>query len=451
MKTILIQQGTLLTFENGTVQPVSADLLIRNDKITQIGNKIQPPEAAEIIDATGMIVIPGFVDTHRHLWETAFKGVAGNQTLMEYLNVVLGGIAPHFEPDDVYTGNLLGALEAINSGITTVFDWSHIMNSMEHAEAAIQALRDSGIRAKFGYGTPGTSVWEWFYESQLKHPVEAKTIRYRLLPSDNELVTMALAIRGPEYSTMEVTRHDILLGRKLDLQISMHIGGGTFGPRYNGVQKLYEANLLGADLNFAHANTLTENDFNLLARHNCTVSVTPEVELQMGLGLPVTGKAIRNGITCGLGVDVVTATSGNMFDQMKTALQAERAIQNEILYQKGEMPEKLTITDSDILKMATSGGAETLGLSHKTGSLEVGKQADIVLIDTRNISLSPSANPVSSVVLYAKENNVDSVLIAGKIMKRHGKLAFPGVQQLLEKARVSASRILNKQPIEITG
>jgi cytosine/adenosine deaminase-related metal-dependent hydrolase len=209
--------------------------------------------------------------------------------------------------------------------------------------------------------------------------------------------------------------------------------------------------LLGADLNFAHANTLTENDFNLLARHNCTVSVTPEVELQMGLGLPVTGKAIRNGITCGLGVDVVTATSGNMFDQMKTALQAERAIQNEILYQKGEMPEKLTITDSDILKMATSGGAETLGLSHKTGSLEVGKQADIVLIDTRNISLSPSANPVSSVVLYAKENNVDTVLIAGKIMKRHGKLAFPGVQQLLEKARVSASRILNKQPIEITG
>ncbi|MBN1986460.1 MAG: amidohydrolase family protein [Prolixibacteraceae bacterium] len=448
MKTILIQHGTVLTFENGTVQPVSADLLIRNDRITQIGNKIHPPGDAEIIDANGMIVMPGLVDTHRHLWETAFKGIAANQTLMEYLNVVLGGIAPHFEPGDVYTGNLLGALEAINAGITTVFDWSHIMNSMEHAEAAIQALRDSGIRAKFGYGTPGTSVWEWFYESQLKHPLEAKIVRKKLLPSDDELVTMALAIRGPEYSTMEVTRHDILLGRKLDLQISMHIGGGTFGPKYNGVQKLYEADLLGADLNFAHANTLTENDFNLLSGHNCTVSVTPEVELQMGLGLPATGKAIRNGITCGLGVDVVTATSGNMFDQMKTALQAERAIQNEILYQKGEMPEKLTITDSDILKMATSGGAETLGLLHKTGTLETGKQADIILIDTRNISLSPSANPVSSVVLYAKENHVDTVLVAGKILKKHGKLIYPDLQDLLEKARESASRILNKKLVE---
>jgi cytosine/adenosine deaminase-related metal-dependent hydrolase len=319
---------------------------------------------------------------------------------------------------------------------------------MGHTEAAIQALRDSGIRAIFGYGTPGTLVWEWFYESKLKHPLEAKTIRKTLLPSDDELVTMALAIRGPEYSTMEVTKHDIRLGRELGLQISMHIGGGTFGPRYNGVQKLYEAGLLEPDLNFAHANTISENDFRLLADHNCTISVTPEVELQMGLGLPVTGKAIQNGIKCGLGVDVVTATSGNMFDQMKVALQTERAIQNKILYQKGEMPEKLTITDSDILKMATSGGAETLGLSHKTGTLEVGKQADIILIDTHNISLSPSLNPVSSVVLYAKENHVDTVMVAGKILKRHGKLVYPDLQELLEKAKKSASRILNKKVVE---
>jgi cytosine/adenosine deaminase-related metal-dependent hydrolase len=449
MKTILIKQGTVLTSVSGVLTSKIADVLVKNDKIVKIENDIQHPVADKIIDAAGMIVMPGFVDTHRHLWETAFKGIAGNWTLMEYLNGVLGGIAPHFEPEDVYTGNLLGALEAINSGITTIFDWSHIMNSMEHAEAAIQALRDSEIRAKFGYGTPGTSVWEWFYESKLKHPLEAKTIRKKILHSDNDLVTMALAIRGPEYSTMEVTEHDILLGRKLGLQISMHIGGGTFGPKYNGVQKLFEAGLLKPDLNFAHANTISENDFKLLADNNCTVSITPEVELQMGLGLPVTGKAIQNQIICGLGIDVVTATSGNIFDQMKVALQAERAIQNEIHYQKGEMPEKLTITDSDILKMATSGGAETLGLSDRTGSLEVGKQADIILIDTRNISLFPSANPISSVVLYAKENHVNTVMVAGKILKRHGKLVYPHLQDLLEKARESASRILNKKLVEI--
>lgn len=443
MKTILIKQGTVILLENGIFRPVLADVLVKNDKIFKIETEIHHP-ADEIIDATGMIVMPGFVDTHRHLWETAFKGIACNWSLMEYLNGVLGGIAPHFAPDDVYTGNLLGALEAINSGITTIFDWSHIMNSIGHAEAAIQALRDSGIRAKFGYGTPGTSVWEWFYESQLKHPLQAKTIRKEILPSDNELITMALAIRGPEYSTMEVTKHDILMGRELGLQISMHIGGGTFGPKYNGIQKLYEAGLLEPDLNFAHANTVSESDFRLLADHNCTISVTPEVEFQMGLGLPATGKAIQNGIVCGLGVDVVTATSGNIFDQMKVSLQAERAIQNEILYQKGEMPKKLSLSDSDILKMATSGGAETIRLSDRTGSLEVGKQADIILIDTRNISLSPSVNPVSSVVLYAKENHVNAVMVAGEILKRHGKLVYPGLQELLDKARESASRILNK-------
>lgn len=449
MKTILIKQGTVLASLNGDFTPKVADVLVKNGKIVKIENEIQYQGVVEIIDASGMIVMPGFVDTHRHLWETAYKGIAGNWTLMEYLNGVLGGIAPDFEPEDVYTGNLLGALEAINSGITTIFDWSHIMNSMEHAEAAIQALRDSGIRAKFGYGTPGTSVWEWFYESQLKHPIEAKIVRKELLPSDDELVTMALAIRGPEYSTMEVTRHDILLGRELGLQISMHIGAGTFGPKYNGIQKLLEEGLLKPDLNFAHANTIRENDFNILADHNCTISVTPEVELQMGLGLPATGKAIKNGIKCGLGVDVVTATSGNMFDQMKIALQTERAIQNETYYQKGEIPEKLTITDSDILKMATFGGSEIIGLADRTGSLEIGKQADIILIDTRNISIAPFVNPVSSVVLYAKENHVDTVMIAGKIVKRHGRLIYPDLQELMEKAQKSAFRILNKKQVEV--
>jgi cytosine/adenosine deaminase-related metal-dependent hydrolase len=446
MKKLLIKNGTVLLLKEGVLEAVECDILVQNDKIVKIG-LVKDLLADETIDATGMIVMPGLVDTHRHLWESAFKGMASNWSLMEYLNGVLGGIAPHFTPEDVYTGNLLGALEAINSGVTSVFDWSHIMNSMEHTEAAIQALRDSGIRAKFGYGTPGTAVWEWFYESKLKHPQEAKDIRRMLLPSDDELVTMGLAIRGPEYSSMEVSKHDILMGRELGLQVSMHIGGGIFGPKYNGIQKLYEAGLLQADLNFAHANTLSENDLKVLADHNCSISITPEVELQMGLGLPVTGKALQNKISCGLGVDVVTATSGNLFNQMKIALQAERALQNNLLYRKGNMPEKLTLSEADILKMATSTGAETIGLFNRTGSLEAGKQADIILIDSGNISLAPSLDPISSVVQYANESHVDTVIIAGKVQKRKGKLVHPNLQDLLDKAKESSSRILNHAAI----
>ncbi|MBP0904069.1 amidohydrolase family protein [Mariniflexile gromovii] len=441
-KYILIKGGTMVSFNNDQLVQGEFDILIKNDRILEINKCIVPSVECNIIDAHRKIVLPGFVDTHRHLWESPFKGMASNWTLMEYLNNMLGEIAPTLSAEDVYIANLLGAIEAINSGITTVFDWSHIMNTPEHTEAAIKGLKDSKIRAKFGYGTPGTSVWEWFYESQLRHPLKAKDLRKNHFNSSNNLVTMALAIRGPEYSSMEATKHDILLGRELDLQISMHIGGGTFGPKYNGIKKLYAENLLGNDLNFAHANTISKNDFKLLADHGSSISVTPEVELQMGLGLPVTGKALKFGIPVGLGVDVVCATSGSMFDQMKAALQTERAIQNEFLYQKSQMPETLAVKDMEVLKMATIGGAKVLGLDDKIGSLEVGKQADIIIISPNTISTLPFENHVSMLVLYAKDHDVDTVMVAGNILKKDGKLVREDIGGLLKGAHEMKERFV---------
>lgn len=444
----LIKGGTLLSYQKDILICDTLDILVENDRISKIAKNIPCAPDVQEISATGMIVSPGLIDTHRHLWESAFKGTASNWTLMEYLNGMLGDIAPKMGPLDVYLGNLLGALEAMNSGITTIFDWSHIMNSDEHADAAIRALRDSGIRAKFGYGTPGTSVWEWFYESKKSHPVNAYDIKKKYFSSEEELVTMALAIRGPEYSELEVAKQDILMGRDLDLQISMHIGGGIFGPKYNGVQKLDQLGLLGSDLNFAHGNTLTDNDFCLLADHGCTLSITPEVELQMGLGLPATGKAKMHNITCGLGVDVVTSTSGSLFDQMKTALQTERAIQNEKNYRNGEMPQQVALKDVDIFKMATLGGAKTLGLDHKIGTLEVGKQADIILVDIQKLGPAPTHNPVSTMVLYAKENDVDTVIIAGNIVKQNGKMIYQTTDELLLECQANASAIMERIKVE---
>lgn len=442
-RKILIKGGTVLTFQNDRLICDELDILVENDKITNMAKNLTSSSDTEEVSAQGMIVSPGLIDTHRHLWESAFKGTASNWTLMEYLNGMLGGIAPQMGPLDVYLGNLLGALEAMNSGITTIFDWSHIMNSDEHAEAAIKGLRDSGIRAKFGYGTPGTSVWEWFYESKKPHPVNAYDIKKKYFSSADELVTMALAIRGPEYSELGIAEQDILMGRDMGLQISMHIGGGTFGPKYKGVQKLDQLGLLGPDLNFAHGNTLNDQEFQLLADHGCSLSITPEVELQMGLGLPATGKALKYNLTCSLGVDVVTATSGNLFDQMKTALQAERAIQNERRYQNGKMPEQLTIQDLDIFKMATLGGAKTLGLENIIGSLEIGKQADIILIDVQKLGMAPYHNPVSTMVLYAKEHDVDTVIIAGNLVKRNGKMMYQTTDELILECRGNAIDIMD--------
>ncbi len=442
-RKILIKGGTIISINNNQLIKDQLDILIENDKIFEINKTIIAEEDFTVIDASGMIVLPGFVDTHRHLWESPFKGMASNWTLMEYLQNMLGKIAPAMSAEDVYTANLLGAIEAINSGITTIFDWSHIINSPEHSRAAIKGLKDSGIRGKFGFGTPGTSVWEWFYESKLKHPIEAKEIKKEHFNSDDDLITMALAIRGPEYSDIEVAKHDILLGRELGLQVSMHIGGGTFGPKYNGIQKLCNEKLLDSDLNFAHANTINKNDFKLLADYGCSISVTPEVELQMGLGLPITGTALKFGITTGLGIDVISATSGSMFDQMKIALQTVRAIQNEKSYQNLEMAERLTITDRDVLKLATIGGAKVLGLDNKIGSLEIGKQADVILISINNIGMSPTLDQISSVVLYAKDQDVDTVMIAGEIVKRNGKLLNFDLEKLMEKANNLVNKIVS--------
>lgn len=440
----MIKGGTILTFQNDRLVCDELDILVENDKIANIAKNLETSSDVEEISAKGMIVCPGLIDTHRHLWESAFKGTASNWTLMEYLNGMLGGIAPKMGPPDVYLGNLLGALEAMNSGITTIFDWSHIMNSDEHAEAAIKGLRDAGIRAKFGYGTPGTSVWEWFYESKKPHPTNAYDIKKKYFNSEDELVTMALAIRGPEYSALEVAKQDILMGRDMKLQISMHIGGGTFGPKYRGVEKLDQLNLLGPDLNFAHGNTLSDKDFQLLADHGCSLSITPEMELQMGLGLPATGKALKHNISCSLGADMVSGTSGNLFDQMKTALQTERAIQNEKCYLNGEMPQQLSIQDRDIFNMATMGGAKTLGLEDKIGSLEVGKQADIIMIDIQRLGMAPYHNPVSTMVLYAGEHDVDTVIIAGNIMKRNGKMIYQKTGELILECQVNANEIMKQ-------
>ncbi|QMU28142.1 amidohydrolase family protein [Adhaeribacter radiodurans] len=440
---VLLKGGRVLTMDKHLGNFKKADILITGDTIASVGIALDAEEA-EVIDASQMIVMPGLIDTHRHLWESSLKGIAADWSLLQYLQHVLGPLAASFRPEDVYTANLLGALEALNAGITTVFDWSHIMNTPDHADEAIRGLREAGIRAKFGYGTPGLSVWEWFYESQLTHPEDARRLRSSYFASDDQLVTMAMAIRGPEYATMDVSRNDIALARDLSLQMSMHIGSGSFGPKYNAIGKLHTAGLLGADMNFAHCNTLTDADFKLLAAYGCSVSITPEIEMQMGLGFPATGRALANGIRPSLGVDVVTGTGGDLFSQMKIALQTERALQNEKILQQGEMPQSINLTVWDALQFATQNGAEALNLGRKIGTLTPGKQADIIMIDASAINLAPVHDPAAAVVLYANPSNVDTVFVAGRAVKRNGHLLHHDLNALQQKAMSSRNYLLEK-------
>lgn len=437
----LIKGGCVITMNSHTQIFNKADVLIENNRIAAIAPELEIEDCA-VINAEGMIVMPGLIDTHRHIWQSALKGTAADYTLMEYLQQILGVIAPRFRAEDVYLSNLLGAVEALDAGITTVLDWSHIMNTPLHADAAIEGLQASGARVVFAHGNPGTNVWEWFYESKKKHPLDIERIHSQYFSNNDGLVTLAMAIRGPEYSSLDVTAHDLALARKLSLPVSMHVGCGTFAAKYKAIHQLHEAGLLGPDLNFAHGNHLSAEDLAVLKQFGCTISITPEVEMQMGLGMPATGKAWEAGLAPGLGIDVATGVSGDLFTQMRFAMQVERASANEAQLNKGEMPQKLLYSTLDALRMATINGAKTLWMEHKTGSLEVGKQADIILL--KNLGATAQPNPIAMVVQQAGVSNVDTVFVAGKVVKQNGKLLVHDMGLLRKKAEETRCHLLQE-------
>src|SRR5215469_14226169 len=190
---ILLRGGTVISMDESVGDLPKGDVLIEDDRITAIAPSLEVTDA-DVIDAAGRIVIPGFVDTHRHTWEAAIRGSAPNATLDDYFVEILDTFAPVYRPEDVYASNLAGSLECLNAGITTLVDWSHINNTPEHPDAAIQGLRDSGIRAQYAYGSANTSLSDYWFESKIAIPGEdVRRVRETYFASDDSLLTMALA------------------------------------------------------------------------------------------------------------------------------------------------------------------------------------------------------------------------------------------------------------------
>src|SRR2546421_4036144 len=215
----LIRGGYVLTLDPELGDVPGGDVLIENGKIEAIGRSLDVADT-DVIDATARIVMPGFVDTHRHTWQTPVRGVLPCCTLDEYFAVMLGSVGGHYRPEDVHVGNYAGALEALNGGVTTLLDWSHINNTPDHSDAAIQGLKDAGIRAIYAHGVP--TGGEWWAFSELNHPEDIRRIREMYFSSDDQLLTLALAARAPGNSNFEVAKHDWEAARALGIPISVH-------------------------------------------------------------------------------------------------------------------------------------------------------------------------------------------------------------------------------------
>jgi len=412
----------------------SGDLLIDDGKIVAVDRTIGSWAVTEI-NGRDMIAMPGFVNGHIHLWQTALRGVAADWTLDHYFSVLIGKVVGLYTPQDVYIGNLVGALDQINSGVTTLFDWCHIVNTPAHADAAVDALTQARIRAVFAYGTPMT-----LFGTKEPHPVDAGRMRRERLAADNALVTMALAIRGTDFAP-GTAEADIRFARDLGLMASFHVACAKHGPRPQSMQSLAEQNLLGEDVNVVHANFLTDDEFRVLADRGASVSITPEVEMQMGLGLPPTGPALAAGVALNIGTDVVTGVSTDMFTQMRFLMQTQRALTNDGFHKREVMPDRLAIKARDVLELVTIKAARCFGLDRRIGSLTPGKEADVVLLRKSDINMRAASDPVAAIVLHAGVANVDTVIVGGNIVKQNGKLTYGDLPRRLAELERSSQRL----------
>lgn len=432
MNKTLIRGGFVVSVDDQIGTVADCDILISDGTIEEVGPGLVC-EADEVVDASGTVVAPGFVDTHRHLWQTALRGVLPCCSLGEYFGAVMGTYAPVYRAEDVYAGDLVGAYEALNAGITTIVDWCHCTNSPEHADAAIRALQETGIRSMFAYGWPGG--FEWLMGSKLDHPSDARRVRSQYFASDAQLLTFALALRGPALVDMEINEREFSLARELDARITVHVGMRITGNATREVDLLQQAGLLGPDTTYVHCNQTSSADLRLVAESGGTVSISPYVELLMGHGEPATGRLLECGLRPTLSVDVTTSAPGDMFTQMRVALAHERiqALPDDI-----DVDFAATLSPMEVLRFATIDGATACGLAAHTGSLTPGKRADIILVRMDQINTLPVVDPVAAIVTCADTSNVDTVLVDGRIVKRNGELVgmeLGRVGALAERAR----------------
>jgi 5-methylthioadenosine/S-adenosylhomocysteine deaminase len=339
---------------------------------------------------------------------------------------------PAFRPEDVHAANLAGALEALDSGITTLVDYAHCMESPEHADAVLDALGEAGIRALFAYGHasgPHESPALPTHASRLE---EARRLRRTRLASDEGLVRLGIALTEMQVP-WEQSRAELHSARQLGVPITAHCSAWPVsGP--SEVQRLAEAGLLGPDLLFVHCTWSSDADLERIAASGGSLAVTPETELQMGMGFPITGRALRHGIRTGLGCDAVSSNGGDLFTAMRLALQVERGRTNE----RVGMPRALELKAARVLQMVTLDAAEALGLGRVTGSLRPGKQADLVVLAADALNLTPLNRARDAVVLQAHAGNVESVMVRGRWVKFQGALVEVDVASV--RSRVVAAR-----------
>lgn len=434
---------------------MQGDVFIEDDRITVVEPSADhAQEGWEIIDAAGMIVMPGLVDDHRHLWQTPLRGLAADLTAPGYRGDIRGRFGPHYTPEDLHIATLAGALDAIDSGVTTIGDFAHIMNGPEFADKSMDALRQSGIRVVFGYGTPTDADSDaWYKHSSFGHSEDIGRVVEDARKKGGQVGVM-MAARAPYLMTDEVVRHDFGLARELGIRIHIDggLGGGVWGGvRHYPIRQYEELGLLGPDVTYVHCNNLAEDEYAAIAQSGGHVSVSPIAELNVGHGIPAIAPLLAAGVRPSLSGDYVTQAGGDMFGVMRMALSVSRGVQGRDAFNAMRGIDEWDLHVGDMLDFATAGGAASLGHGSEIGRLAPGMQADIVLIDARSLRLMPMNDPVATIVMQATPGDVDTVMIGGRILKQDGRLTNPDLDEIIGRLADCRNRLFERAGVSLGG
>lgn len=406
----------------------NADIHVRQGEIVAVRPSLKAP-GARVIDGRGMIVLPGLVETHWHMWNTLLRSMAGDRKEHGYFPTA-AALGKVFQPGDMYQGTRLAAAEALNSGLTTVHDWCHNVRSPEYAEADLRALREAGIRARFSYGTAQGQAPT---ESANLADIERLHRDWKRYANDG-LLTLGLAWRGMGAGGAAIAppvyRKEFEAARQLGIPISVHVS--NLRSRAGQIEALAKENLLGKDVQLIHAIWVSPAEIQSVAEAGSAISLSPYTELRIGFGFPATGEFLAAGIPVGLSVDT-TALSGNadMFAIMK-------AIQN-VENSKAENEFKLPARRA--LELGTIEGARSMGIGDRVGSLTPGKRADLIMVNTQDVNLAVFTDPAHLLVEAAQPSNVDMVVVDGRILKRRGKLTALDTGSIVREAAMALALV----------
>ncbi|GAA3103480.1 cytosine/adenosine deaminase-related metal-dependent hydrolase [Kribbella aluminosa] len=422
---IVLRGGTVLTMDDQHTVLQNADVLIVDNQLAAVGPNLDVPDGTQVVDATGGIVMPGMIDTHRHMWQTAMRAYGADWTLTQYFVWYYLEHGKTFRPEDIHAGNLTSAWESLEAGVTTTVDWSHGLQSVEHAEAAVDALRAVPGRFVLAYGNIQAGPWEWTADPAVRAFLEG-------LRDDGQLgLQLAFDVTGdpefPERAAFEVAR-------ELGLPVTTHAGvwGAT---NDNGIKLMHENGFMTPQNIYVHSATLTTDSYQRIAATGGSISVSTESEQSAGQGYPPTWQVRRHNIPVSLSMDTSVWWSGDLFSAMRSTLGADRAREHLEAHLKGATVTHSHLRAEHVVDWATRGGAKALGRDD-LGSLEPGKKADVILIknDASPVSF-PLINPYGHVAFQAQRGDVHTVVVDGRVVKQDHKLVgcdLPAVRREVE-------------------